>query len=113
MRWRDVDLATGWAAFAAGLILNLPGIWYLDALKDIAKANDGTATTILWILVFVVIMFALAELPLIGYAVDPNGTQVRVQRFQSWLSANGRIVAMWVATLIGVYLTITGIAGLA
>jgi hypothetical protein len=43
--------------------------------------------------VFVVIMFALAELPLIGYAVDPDGTRVRVQRFQAWLSANALIVA--------------------
>jgi hypothetical protein len=101
------------AAFVAGLILNLPGIWYLDALKDIAKANKGTAATIVWILVFVVIMFALAELPLIGYAVDPDGTRVRVRRFQHWLSANGLIVARWVATLIGAYLTIIGIAGLA
>jgi hypothetical protein len=90
-----------------------PGIWYLDALKDIAKANDGTATKILWIFVFVVIMFALAELPLIGYAVDPDGTRARVQRFQGWLSAHGLIVARWVAALIGVYLTIKGIAGLA
>ena len=62
---------------------------------------------------FIVIVFALAELPLIGYAVDPDGTRVRVQRLQAWLSANGMIVARWVATLIGVYLTITGIAGLA
>jgi Sap, sulfolipid-1-addressing protein len=79
---RTLGKGSAWAAFAAGLILNLPGIWYLDALKDIAKANKGTATTIVWILVFVVIMFALAELPLIGYAVDPDGTRVRVQRFQ-------------------------------
>jgi hypothetical protein len=113
--WTQRTLGSGsvWAAFAAGLILNVPGIWYLDALKDIAKANEGTATTILWILVFIVIMFALAELPLIGYAVDRDRTRVRVQRFQGWLSANGRIVARWAATLIGVYLTITGIAGLA
>lgn len=113
--WTQRTLGKGsvWVAFGAGLILNLPGIWYLDALKDIAEANEGTATTILWILVFIVIMFALAELPLIGYAVDPDGTRVRVQRLQAWLSANGMIVARWVATLIGVYLTITGIAGLA
>lgn len=103
----------GMGGFEAGLILNLPGIWYLDALKDIAEANEGTGITILWILVFLVIMFALAELPLIGYAVDPDGTRVRVQRFQSWLSANGLILARWAAALIGAYLTITGIAGLA
>jgi ribosomal protein L35AE/L33A len=83
-------------------------------VKDIAKANEGTVTTIMWILVSVVIMFALAELPLIGCAVDPHGTRgLVVQRFQRWLSANGLIVARWVAALIGAYLTIVGIAGLA
>jgi hypothetical protein len=113
--WTQRTLGKGsvWAAFGAGLILNLPGIWYLDALKDIAEANEGGGITILWILVFLVIMFALAELPLIGYAVDPDGTRVRVQRFQSWLSVNGLILARWAAALIGAYLTITGIAGLA
>ncbi len=111
--WTQRTLGEGsvWAAFGAGLVLNLPGIWYLDALKDIAKANKSTATTIALILGFVVVMFALAELPLIGYAVDPDGTQVRVRRFQGWLSANGLIVATSVAALIGVYLTIKGIAG--
>ena len=111
--WTQRTLGEGsvWAAFGAGLVLNLPGIWYLDALKDIAKADKSTAATIALILGFVVVMFALAELPLIGYAVDPDGTQVRVRRFQGWLSANGLIVATSVAALIGVYLTIKGIAG--
>ncbi len=41
--WTQRTLGSGsvWAAFAAGLILNVPGIWYLDALKDIAKATRG------------------------------------------------------------------------
>jgi Sap, sulfolipid-1-addressing protein len=39
------------AAFTLGLILNLPGIWYLVALKDIAKANDGPVASVVLILV--------------------------------------------------------------
>jgi hypothetical protein len=99
-----------WAAFGAGLILNLPGIWYLDALKDISQANSGTTTMIVEIVVFIVIMFALAELPLIGYLVAPQATEVRVASFQTWMSRNGMTVAMWAAGLIGTYLTIKGIA---
>jgi hypothetical protein len=100
---------TPWAAFAAGLILNLPGIWYLDALKDIADSNPSTATVIVDILVFIVIMFSLAELPLIGYMVAPEATQLRVASFQAWMSRNARTVGMWAAALIGVYLLIKGI----
>jgi hypothetical protein len=100
---------TPWAAFAAGLILNLPGIWYLDALKDIAQSNPSTTTVIVEILVFIVIMFSLAELPLIGYLVAPEATQLRVASFQAWMSRNGRTVGMWAAALIGAYLLIKGI----
>ena len=63
------------AIFGAGVALNLPGIWYLDALKDIARSHDSTVEAVLWILVFVVIMFALAEVPLIGFAVSPAATR--------------------------------------
>jgi Sap, sulfolipid-1-addressing protein len=109
---RTLGEGSGWAAFGAGLILNLPGIWYLDGLKEIAKSTAGTATQILWILLFIAIMFALAELPLIGYAVNPDGTRVRVHEFQEWLSKHARTVAMWAAAAIGTYLTVKGIVGL-
>jgi hypothetical protein len=98
-----------WAAFAAGLILNLPGIWYLDFLKDLAQTNPSTSTVIVEILAFMVIMFSLAEIPLIGYLVAPEATKVRVARFQAGMSKHGMTVGMWAAALIGAYLTIKGI----
>jgi Sap, sulfolipid-1-addressing protein len=111
--WTQRTLGEGsvWAAFGAGLFLNLPGIWYLDALKDISEANASTAATIGAVLLFIVVMFALAELPLVGYVVNPDGTQVRVQSFQGWMSSHAMTVAIWAAALIGVYLTTKGIVG--
>jgi hypothetical protein len=106
---RHLREGTRWEAFAVGLILNLPGIWYLDALKDISKADQATTTVIVEILVFMVIMFSLAELPLIGYLINPEATQLRVTRFQGWLARNGRTLGMWGAALIGAYLTIKGL----
>jgi hypothetical protein len=113
--WTQRKLGEGsvWAAFGAGLVLNLPGIWYLDALKDISKADQGTVLTILSILLFIVIMFSLAEVPLVGYLVSPDGTRVRVQQFRGWLGQNGRTIGICAAGLIGAYLTIKGIVGLA
>jgi len=111
--WTQRTLGEGgaWAAFGAGVILNLPGIWYLDALKDISEANASTAATIGAILVFIVIMFSLAEAPLIGYVIEPDATRVRVKGFQTWTSAHAMTVATWVAALIGVYLVVKGIVG--
>jgi Sap, sulfolipid-1-addressing protein len=100
------------AAFALGLILNLPGIWYLVALKDIAKANDSAVTAVLLILLFNAIMFLLFEVPLIGYLVSPEETRARVERFQIWLSEHARLVATVAALVIGVYLIIKAIVEL-
>ena len=100
------------AAFALGLILNLPGIWYLVALKDIAQAKDSAVTAVLLILFFNAIMFLLVEVPLIGYLISPEGTRARVQRFQAWLGANARLVATAVALAIGAYLVIRGVVEL-
>lgn len=97
------------AAFALGLILNLPGIWYLVALKDIAKDNDGAITALLLILLFNAIMFLLVEVPLIGYLISPEGTTARVQRFHAWLGEHARLVATAAALAIGVYLIIKSI----
>lgn len=100
------------AAFAVGLILNLPGIWYLVALKDIAKDHDAILTAVLLILLFNAIMFLLVEVPLIGYLINPTGTEARVQRFQTWLGTHGRLLATIAALAIGVYLIIKGIVHL-
>jgi hypothetical protein len=98
-----------WGAFAAGLILNLPGIWYLDFLKDLSQTNPSTTAVIVEILVFMLIMFSLAELPLIGYLIAPEATKARVASFQAGMSKHGRTIGMWAAALIGAYLIIKGI----
>jgi Sap, sulfolipid-1-addressing protein len=96
-------------AFALGLVLNLPGIWYLVALKDIAKANDGALAAVLLILLFNAIMFLLVEVPLIGYLISPEETTARVQRLHGWLGEHARLVATAAALAIGVYLVIKAI----
>jgi hypothetical protein len=65
------------------------------------------------VLLFVVIMFMLAELPLIGFALDPDRTRVRVQRFERWMNAHARTIEIVVAAAIGMYLTVKGIADIA
>ena len=67
-------------AFVAGIVLNLPGVWYLDALTEIAKAMPSTASALLQLLLFNVIMFGLVELPIVAYLVDPEGAAGLVQR---------------------------------
>jgi hypothetical protein len=97
---------------AAAVVLNLPGAWYLAALKDIADAHHSTATEVVLVVVFNVIMFSLAEIPLVGYLVAPERTSREVARFDSWLRAHMRDIAIAIASVIGLYLVVKGLAAL-
>jgi len=47
--------------FIAGLVLKLPGIWYLDALTGVARTKPSDSSVLLQILLFNEIMFPLVE----------------------------------------------------
>ncbi len=96
-------------AFVAGLVLNLPGVWYLDALTEIAKAMPSTGSALLQLLVFNVIMFALVELPIVAYAVNPKGAARLVERVSKWGHHHSREVAIGLATVVGMWLIVKGI----
>ena len=51
-------------------------------MDGLGKQNLGTAATVLAVIGFNVIMLLLLELPLIGYATNPDGTAAAVARLQ-------------------------------
>src|SRR3954468_11890797 len=110
--WSERILARGSVpiVFAAGLAVNVPGAAYLIALKDIAAGKHSTATEVLLILGFNLIMFLLAEIPLVGLFVAPERTGDLVHRFNDWLTGHGRQIAIVLCALLGVFLIVRGIA---
>jgi hypothetical protein len=96
-------------AFVAGTVLNLPGVWYLEALTEIAKAMPSTVSALVQILVFNVIMFALVEIPIVAYVVNPQGAAGLVERASKWGHDHSREVAIAVATIVGAWLIVKGI----
>ncbi len=113
--WSERVLNRGSAplAFAAGVALNLPGAFYLVALKDIAQGQHGIAAQIVAVVLFNLVMFALAEIPLLGYSFAPQETQARVEQLNGWVGRHARQIVIVVATLIGLYLIVRGIARVA
>jgi hypothetical protein len=99
-------------AFIAGLVLNLPGVWYLDALVGIAKTKSSDASALLQILLFNVIMFALVELPIVVYLLDPHRAAILVHNFSHWFHRNSRPIAIVVALAVGLWLVTRGIVDL-
>lgn len=95
---RVLDRGSVLLALIAGMILNLPGPFYLLALANMAAANYSTTESIILVLAFNLIMFVLAEVPLIGYLLNPEETQNRVERFSRWLENHGlRIISIFAA----------------
>jgi hypothetical protein len=96
--------------FLAALAINLPGAAYLIALKDIAAGHHSTGADVALILVFNVIMFALAEIPLAGLLVARERTDALVAHADAWASSHGREIAIGLSGFLGVFLVVRGIA---
>ena len=83
---RVLSKDSSWLVFLLGIILDMPGIWYLIALKDIGLADYGTAEKVLLVLGFNVVMFAFIEVPAdrlpAGAGMDPQEGR-RLQRLAS------------------------------
>jgi hypothetical protein len=110
--WSERILARGSVpiVFAAGLAINLPGASYLIALKDIAAGHHPGGVILFQVVLFNLIMFALAEIPWLGLVLAPDRTNALVARMDRMLSANGRRIAIVVCALFGVFLIVRGIA---
>jgi hypothetical protein len=109
-RWKRL-LSEGSArdTFFVGLILSFPGASYIAGMDALSKQNLGTATTVLAVIGFNVVMLLLLELPLVGYATNPDGTAAAVASFNGWLSRNGARAGLIAAVVIGILLIGRGI----
>ena len=74
-------------AFAAGVVLNLPGAWYIAALTDIAAADIGVGGQVALIVLFNVVMFTLVEVPLVLFLIDPARAQHLAIASSDWIRA--------------------------
>jgi hypothetical protein len=100
----------GLVAFLAGVVLNIvPGAFPFVALKDISQLDVSDGHKVAAVIVFYVIMFAFAEVPIVAYLFAPERTTARVNEFNSWLRRNSTRVAVYVLGAVGVYLLVRGI----
>jgi hypothetical protein len=96
-------------AFLLGIALNLPGASYLVALTGIAAADQSTARSVVQIVAFNLIMFLVAEVPLVSYSLNPERTRKVVNDVNAWLGYHARQIAMALCLAVGTFLLIRGI----
>jgi len=97
--------------FALGVVLTLPSVSYLAALRDLQDLGYGTGGEILVIIGYNVMLLILLEVPLVGFFVAPERTVVEVQRFRAWLTRSGRRMAVYGAAGLGALLVARGVIG--
>lgn len=96
-------------AFVVGAALTLPSVSYLTALHRIDVVDPGTPVTVLCVVAFNLIMMLLLEVPLVGYIFAPERTEEGIESFKRWLARRGRIVATYVAAILGALLILRGV----
>ena len=101
-----------WVAWIAGVAYGMPGAYYLAAIAIVLKSGSAPPGQVVAVLLFNVLLFSAAIVPLLAYARDPKATQTRVEGLQKWVGAHQRLVVASVAGVIGAYLLIVGITKL-
>ena len=101
-----------WIAWVAGVAIGMPSAYYLAAIAAILKSGTGTGGQIAALLVFNVIAFAVAGIPMISFFLAPEATRARVDQLSAWVSTNQRVVITALTTIVGVYLIVIGISKL-
>ena len=107
-------LGEGPLTFAAvvGGLLAVPGPFDLLAFGPMARGGYTTFELGVLIVVFTLIKLVLIEVPIVSYAISPASMSARVSRFSNWIAANKLEVIAAVVALIGVVLTVRGIASI-
>jgi Sap, sulfolipid-1-addressing protein len=91
------------------MAINVPEAAYVVALKDIAAGHHSTAGEIVLVVGFNLIMFLLAEVPLLGLLLAPERTEALVARMNAWITRNGRVIAIVLCVVLGGFLIVRGI----
>jgi hypothetical protein len=101
-----------WVAWVAGLAVGMPTAYYLAAIAAILKSGSSAGTQIAALVVFNVIAFAQAEIPIVSFLVAPEATRTRIAQLYVWVSSHERLVVTVLAGAVGVYLVLIGISKL-
>jgi hypothetical protein len=100
-----------WVAFVAGIASATP--WqYLLALTAIPGAGAAAGTQLIAAVMFIFVMLAVVEIPLVSYPVAPAKTQAFVLQLHDWLRVRRRPVLAFIVASTGLFLVWTGVSNL-
>ena len=101
-----------WVAWIAGLAVGMPTAYYLAAIAAILNSGSTAGAQVAALIVFNVISFAQAEVPIVSYLIAPEDTRSFVEKSYVWVDSHQRLVVTVMAAVVGVYLLVVGISKL-
>lgn len=101
-----------WVAAVAGMATALPSANYLAALAIILASEASPLAQVQALILFNMMAFALAEIPLVSYLVAPQKTRAVMTSFHEWIQAHRRREVAGIIALIGCVMLTLGVVGL-
>ncbi len=110
-RWRQVldRRITMRTAAVAGPATHLPGLLYLLALDLIVASRAGLAPSVIYVLVFNGIWFALPIAALAVAIVNPVYARELIGDFQAWTRRHARGLILWISFTTGAIFLVAGL----
>lgn len=99
-----------WVSFLAGLWAGPgPHVELVGALGVILASGECKSTQVAAVVVYAVVSFAFAEIPLLCYLIAPAKTQQYLAHVPNWLRARRIWVVATALTFLGLYLVFTSV----
>ena len=101
-----------WVAWIAGLAVGTPNAYYVAAIAAILKGGFSAPTQVAALVVFNVIAFAQAAVPMISFRVAPEATRSRIEQLYTWVDAHQDLLLTVLTGVVGIYLVVVGVSKL-
>jgi hypothetical protein len=99
-------------AFIAGLATSAPPLEFWGAVLAILSSRATGGTQVSAVVLFLLVAYAIAEIPLMCYIAAPSKTRAVVTRLHDWLRAHRRPIFLSCLGAFGVMLIANGVGGL-
>jgi hypothetical protein len=95
-------------AFFAGLSTSASPLEFWGAVLAILASGAAVGTQMSALLMFLLVGFAIAEIPLVCHLVSPAKTLAVAMRLQGWLRAHQRQIFVFILSVLGVVMVCGG-----
>jgi hypothetical protein len=105
---RRLERGSPTVAFAAGMAMATPPVEYVGAIVAILASGAGAGAQVSAALMFTVVSFAVAEIPLVSCLATPAKTQAVLLRLHDWIRARRQLILAVVVGVCGVLMAVAG-----